>query len=176
MDEFRTLLNQLWIRREDDRELFYRIRRKLPDLRRTLRDQFGWEVVSTETLIRLVKEPGKADAAFGISDFTEISDYCLLCGVLLMLEDKDDGQRFLLSELTQALSAYVKPYWPELSWERPRTAIFGTNWSAAQLRGGKQRLCIPSGAGSAVREYRPLPLFQCEFSPGYFRLYFAFGF
>lgn len=118
MDEFRTLLNQLWIRREDDRELFYRIRRKLPDLRRTLRDQFGWEVVSTETLIRLVKEPGKADAAFGISDLTEISDYCLLCGVLLMLEDKDDGQRFLLSELTQALSAYVKPYWPELSWER----------------------------------------------------------
>lgn len=118
MDEFRTLLNQFWIRREDDRELFYRIRRKLPDLRRTLRDQFGWEVVSTETLIRLVKEPGKADAAFGISDFTEISDYCLLCGVLLMLEDKDDGQRFLLSELTQALSAYVKPYWPELSWER----------------------------------------------------------
>ena len=71
MDEFRTLLNQLWIRREDDRELFYRIRRKLPDLRRTLRDQFGWEVVSTETLIRLVKEPGKADAVFGISDFTE---------------------------------------------------------------------------------------------------------
>lgn len=118
MDEFRTLLNQLWIRREDDRELFYRIRRKLPDLRRTLRDQFGWEVVCTETLIRLVKEPGKADAAFGISDLTEISDYCLLCGVLLMLEDKDDGQRFLLSELTQALSAYVKPYWPELSWER----------------------------------------------------------
>lgn len=118
MDEFRTLLNQFWIRREDDRELFYRIRRKLPDLRRTLRDQFGWEVVITETLIRLVKEPGKADAAFGISDFTEISDYCLLCGVLLMLEDKDDGQRFLLSELTQALSAYVKPYWPELSWER----------------------------------------------------------
>ena len=55
MDEFRTLLNQLWIRREDDRELFYRIRRKLPDLRRTLRDQFGWEVVSTETLIRLVR-------------------------------------------------------------------------------------------------------------------------
>lgn len=118
MNEFRTLLNQLWIRREDDRELFYRIRRKLPDLRRTLRDQFGWEVVSTETLIRLVKEPDKADAAFGISDFTEISDYCLLCGVLLMLENKDNGQRFLLSELTQALSAYVKPYWPELSWER----------------------------------------------------------
>ena len=116
MDEFRTLLNQLWIRREDDRELFYRIRRKLPDLRRTLRDQFGWEVVCTETLIRLVKEPGKADAAFGISDLTEISDYCLLCGVLLMLEDKDDGQRFLLSELTQALSTYVQPYWPELRW------------------------------------------------------------
>ena len=77
-------------------------------------------------MIRLVKEPGKADAVFGISDFTEISDYCLLCGVLLMLEDKDDGQRFLLSELTQALSAYVKPYWPELSWSISAAPL----WSA----------------------------------------------
>ena len=118
MDEFRVLLNQFWIRREDNREQFYQVRRKLPSLRRALRDQFGWELICTEDLIRLVKEPGKANAAFGIPDFTEISDYCLLCGVLLLLEDKDDGQRFLLSELTQALSAYVKPFLPELTWER----------------------------------------------------------
>lgn len=118
MDEFRILLDRLWIRRDEDRELFYQVRRKLPALRRALREQFGWELVCTEKVIRLVKEPAQADAAFGIPDFSEISDYCLLCGVLLMLEDKDDGQRFLLSELTQAVSAYVRPYLPELTWER----------------------------------------------------------
>lgn len=118
MDEFRILLDRFWVLREDDRELFYRLRRKLPELRRTLREQFGWEVVSNEKLIRLVKQPAKALPAFGIRSFTSQDDYCLLCGLLLVLEDKDDGQRFLLSELTQALPAYVKPYLPELSWER----------------------------------------------------------
>lgn len=118
MDEFRILLDRFWILREDDRELFYQVRRKLPALRRALREQFGWEIICTEQVIRLVKEPGRAHASFGIPNFTEVNDYCLLCGVLLLLEDKEDGQRFLLSELTQALLAYVKPYLPELTWER----------------------------------------------------------
>ena len=43
MDEFRALLDRFWIRREEDRELFYLVRRKLPALRRALREQFGWE-------------------------------------------------------------------------------------------------------------------------------------
>ena len=118
MDEFRALLDRFWIRREEDRELFYQVRRKLPALRRALREQFGWEVICTEQVIRLVKEPARAQEAFGIPEFTEVQDYCLLCGVLLLLEDKDDGQRFLLSELTQAVLAYTKPYLPDLSWEK----------------------------------------------------------
>ena len=118
MDEFRVLLDRFWIRREEDRELFYQVRRKLPALRRALREQFGWEVICTEQVIRLVKEPARAQEAFGIPEFTEVQDYCLLCGVLLLLEDKDDGQRFLLSELTQAVLAYTKPWLPDLSWER----------------------------------------------------------
>lgn len=118
MDEFRALLDRFWILSDEDRELFYRVRRKLPALHRSLRDQFGWEVLSNERVIRLVKEPARAQAAFGIAEFTEVHDYCLLCGVLLVLEDKDDGQRFLLSELTQEIMIYVKSYLPDLTWER----------------------------------------------------------
>lgn len=118
MDEFRALLDRFWILLEEDRELFYRVRRKLPELHHALRDQFGWEILCNERVIRLVKEPAQAQAAFGIAEFTEINDYCLFCGVLLVLEDKDDGQRFLLSELTQELLAYVKSYLPDLTWER----------------------------------------------------------
>lgn len=118
MDEFRTLLNRFWVRRSEDRELFYQLRRKLPAMRGVLREQFGWEVTCTEEVIRLVKQPAKASPAFGIRSFTAVSDYSLLCGLLLVLEDKDDGQRFLLSELTQAIQAHVKPFMPSLSWER----------------------------------------------------------
>ncbi len=152
MDEFRILLDRLWVRRDEDRDLFYQVRRKLPDLRRALREQFGWELICTERVIRLVKEPAKADAAFGISDFCEISDYCLLCGVLLMLEDKDDGQRFLLSELTQAVSAYVKPYLPELTWERYqcRTSLVRVLQYAEQV--GLLRSCEGESNGFAAHQ------------------------
>ena len=118
MDEFRTLLNRFWVRRSEDRELFYQLRRKLPAMRGVLREQFGWEVICTEEVIRLLKQPAKASPAFGIRSFTAVGDYSLLCGLLLVLEDKDDGQRFLLSELTQAIQAHVKPFMPSLSWER----------------------------------------------------------
>ena len=87
-------------------------------MRGVLREQFGWEVICTEEVIRLVKQPAKASPAFGIRSFTAVGDYSLLCGLLLVLEDKDDGQQFLLSELTQAIQAHVKPFMPSLSWER----------------------------------------------------------
>ena len=78
MDEFRTLLNRFWVRRSEDRELFYQLRRKLPAMRGVLREQFGWEVTCTEEVIRLVKQPAKASPAFGIRSFTAVGDYSLL--------------------------------------------------------------------------------------------------
>ena len=54
MDEFRVLLDRFWIRRDEDRELFYQVRHKLPAIRRAAQEQFGWEVICTEQVIRLV--------------------------------------------------------------------------------------------------------------------------
>lgn len=152
MDEFRLLLNRFWVRRDEDLELFYQVRRKLPALRRALREQFGWEIVSTEKVIRLVKQPAKAAPAFGIRSFTSVSDYCLLCGLLLVLEDQDDGQRFLLSELTQALQAHLKPYCPDLSWERyqHRTSLVRVLQYAEQT--GLVRSC--EGESDGFKEHR----------------------
>lgn len=118
MDEFRILLDRFWILRDRDRELYFQIRNCLPELRRRLRETLGWEIICNEKVIRLIKQPDRADAAFGIREFTSVTDYCLLCGLLLVLDDKDDGDRFLLSELTQALSAHIRPFVPELSWEQ----------------------------------------------------------
>lgn len=74
-----------------------------------------------------------------------------------MLEDKDDGQRFLLSELTQAVLAYTKPYLPDLSWERYscRTSLVRVLQYAERLGllrsfGGKRQLRRPPGPGSAL--------------------------
>lgn len=132
------------------------MRRKLPALRRALREQFGWEVICTEQVIRLVKEPARAQEAFGIPEFTEVQDYCLLCGVLLLLEDKDDGQRFLLGAdpgragLHKSLSTgpvLGEVLLPHLA--GAGAAVRRAAGCCAALR-GKRRLCRPPGPGSAL--------------------------
>ena len=44
----------------------------------------------------------------GISEFTEIRDYCILCAVLMYLEDKEEQEQFLLSELIDYVETQLK--------------------------------------------------------------------
>ena len=45
------------------------------------------------------KIPAHAEAFMGIEEFTDLKDYCILCVLLMYLEDKAEGEQFLLSEL-----------------------------------------------------------------------------
>lgn len=44
----------------------------------------------------------------GISEFTDIRDYCILCVVLMYLEDAEEGRQFLLSELIDYVETQLK--------------------------------------------------------------------
>jgi uncharacterized protein (TIGR02678 family) len=44
----------------------------------------------------------------GIQEFSEILDYCILCVVLMFLEDKEEGEQFLLSELIDYVETKLK--------------------------------------------------------------------
>ena len=44
----------------------------------------------------------------GITDFSESRDYCLFCAVLAFLEDKEEQEQFLLSELVDMLELQLK--------------------------------------------------------------------
>lgn len=48
----------------------------------------------------------------GISEFTDIRDYCILCVVLMYLEDAEEGRQFLLSELIDYVETQLKNYMP----------------------------------------------------------------
>ena len=46
----------------------------------------------------------------GIQEFTDIRDYCILCIVLMYLEDMEEQKQFLLSELISYVEARLSEY------------------------------------------------------------------
>ena len=81
MNEIRTLMEKFWICRDSDKETFYKVKRDIPNFQRFIREQLGWKLIHTEKLLKLEKRPAHAEAFMGISEFTDIRDYCILCVV-----------------------------------------------------------------------------------------------
>ncbi|MBM6666567.1 TIGR02678 family protein [Lacrimispora saccharolytica] len=108
MDEIRTLLEEFWVSRDGDREKYYRVKREVPKFQKFVREQLGWKLIHTENLIKLEKIPAHAESFMGIQEFTEIQDYGILCAVLMFLEDREEQERFLLSELIDYVETALK--------------------------------------------------------------------
>ena len=117
MYEFRALLDRFWVTRREDRELYFSLKRVLPDCRRLVNELLGWNLVINESVVKLEKVPPRAQPWMGIQSFQEPLDYCLLCALLLFLADQDDGAPFLLSSLTQAVETFLREVQP-VDWTR----------------------------------------------------------
>lgn len=117
MYEFRTLLDRFWVTRQEDRDLYFILKRALPEYRRLINELLGWNLVINESVVKLEKVPPRAMPWMGIPSFQEPLDYCLLCALLLFLADLDDGAPFLLSSLTQAIETFLSEVQP-VDWTR----------------------------------------------------------
>ncbi len=110
MNEVRTLIEQFWICKDNDKEAYYKVKRDIPDFQRFVREQLGWKLIHTENLLKLEKRPVHAESFMGIQEFSDIRDYCILCVVLMYLEDKEEQEQFLLSELIDYVETQLKAY------------------------------------------------------------------
>jgi len=119
MYEFRALLDRFWVTRMEDKELYFALKRAQsdPDFQRLVNELLGWNLIVSESVIKLEKVPPRAMPWMGIQSFQEPLDYCLLCAVLLFLADLDDGAPFLLSSLTQAVETFLNEVQP-VDWTR----------------------------------------------------------
>ncbi|MCI5902718.1 MAG: TIGR02678 family protein [Blautia sp.] len=110
MNEVRTLFENFWICKDREKETYYKVKRDIPNFQRFVREQLGWKLIHTENLLKLEKRPAHAEAFMGIQEFTDIRDYCILCVVLMYLEDKEEQEQFLLSELIDYVETQLKAY------------------------------------------------------------------
>lgn len=117
MNEVRTLLENYWIRKDSDKEWYLKIKRAYPQYKRFVTENLGWRIIVNERILKLEKIPAYAEAFMGISTFSDIRDYCILCAILAFLEDKEDHEQFLLSELVDMIEIQLKEYM-EIDWTK----------------------------------------------------------
>lgn len=119
MNALEKLLSNRWIVKEENKELYYQVRDELGPVRKFITEKLGYQLIVNPYLVRLEKIPAKAEAWMGIEGFTDKLEYAFLCVVLMFLEDKDVGEQFILSQLTEYIQSTYK--YEEVDWTKYST-------------------------------------------------------
>ena len=65
----------------------------------------GCQLIDNSILIKLEKIPEIPESFMGIQDFASKEEYAYLCILLMFLEDRDAQEQFILSQLTEYITA-----------------------------------------------------------------------
>jgi uncharacterized protein (TIGR02678 family) len=101
MKELEILLEEFWVIKEKDKDLYYRVKDAIPLFKDFLEQKLGYKLIVNPYMIKLEKLPGKAEPWMGIQGFDDKMEYAFLCLLLVFLEDKSAGEQFVLSEVTE---------------------------------------------------------------------------
>ena len=105
MRELETLLDRRWVLKSEDRELYYKIRDSIGEIRKFATEKMGCQVIENALLVKLEKIPALPERFMGIDAFTSKAEYAYLCILLMFLEDRDAQGQFILSQLTEYIAA-----------------------------------------------------------------------
>ncbi|KAB3529805.1 TIGR02678 family protein [Alkaliphilus serpentinus] len=115
MKELETLLENYWIIKEGNKELYYQLKDSLTAIKPLIEEKLGYQLIVNPYLIKLEKLPGKPEPWMGIDAFDSKVEYGLLCLMLVFLEDKGAEEQFVLSEITEFLQG-TYPGEEKLDW------------------------------------------------------------
>lgn len=107
MKELEVLLNKRWILKSEDKELYYKVRDAVGELRKYSVDKLGCQIIDNSMLVKMEKIPVIPEIYMGITAFDSKEEYVYLCMLLMFLEDKDAQEQFILSQLTEYMTAVL---------------------------------------------------------------------
>lgn len=102
--EFKSLLYNFWITKDNDKELYYKIKNNQKKIKEFISKNLGSNLIIHDRFIKLEKIPTTIKTNTKFDDFTNVLEYVILTIMLLFLEDKTRGDYFILSDLIE----YVK--------------------------------------------------------------------
>ena len=85
MNELELLLNKRWILKSDDKELYYKVRDSIGNIRKFATEKLGCQVIENSLLVKMEKIPAKPEIYMGIEEFTSKEGYAYLCILLMFL-------------------------------------------------------------------------------------------
>lgn len=110
-----TLLEQLWVIREREPEMYQMIRERENELRNYFFEKLGYRLFVHRHFAKLEKIPAEPEAWMGIQSFQHPRDYTILSLMLAFIEGKTVDEQFLLSELLEDIKGLF-PIYDELDW------------------------------------------------------------
>ena len=105
MKELEILLNRRWVLKAEDKDLYYRIRDAIGEVRKFASEKLGCQVTENALMVKMEKIPVVPETFMGILDFSSKEEYAFFCILLMFLEDKDAQEQFILSQLTEYIAA-----------------------------------------------------------------------
>ena len=105
MKELEILLNRWWVLKAEDKELYYRMRDAIGEVRKFASEKLGCQVTENALMVKMEKIPVVPETFMGILDFSSKEEYAFFCILLMYLEDKDAQEQFILSQLTEYIAA-----------------------------------------------------------------------
>lgn len=103
-EEMKALLYHFWITKEENQELYYQIKYNQNHIKDFIAKNLGSNFIIHDRFIKLEKVPTILKTGSKIGEFTSILEYVMLMILLMFLEDKTRGDKFILSDLID----YVK--------------------------------------------------------------------
>ena len=107
MKPLEVLLSKRWILKNRDKE-YYQLKDEIGKSRDFLTEKLGYQAIVTPNLIKLEKIPAYAQNWMGIQEFSDHLEYIFLCMILMFLEERDSGEQFVLSMLTEYIQGNIK--------------------------------------------------------------------
>lgn len=108
MREVHELLNQRWILKRENPELYFRLKDQYEYYKPFFQDKLGYNIIINPLVVKAEKIPGRAEPWMGIDDFDSVTCYVFLCLVLMFLEDREAEEQFVLSQITD----YIQNHYP----------------------------------------------------------------
>ena len=107
MKALEILFNRRWVLKSEDKDLYYQIRDAVGEVRKYTTEKLGCQIIDNSMLVKMEKIPVIPETFMGIQSFTSKEEYVYLCILLMFLEDKDAQEQFVLSQLTEYMTAVM---------------------------------------------------------------------
>ena len=174
MKELETLFGRRWVLKSEDRELYYRIRDSIGEIRKFATEKLGCQVIENALLVKMEKIPALPEPFMGIHVFTSKEEYALLCILLMFLEDRDAGEQFILSQLTEYIASNMPGEgvdWTLYTNRRRLVKVlrYAADQGLIRVTDGREDAFMEQEDGEVLYEkHRSFQIFYAQLQSGYY--------